>query len=296
MQSELIIVAIILLLLYIVSQNFLISENFTAENKINDFSYKGCFKEQSSNKAIATSLGTSSNIGDCINKAVTAGYNTVGFQSGDKCYAGTNPQYNKHGIQSNNKCKLSNLEKNTNLVYVKDSESIYPQSITIPSITQAQSQSVSISSTSSCPICPTCTKPVLSEGTEVINKMQLCPICPVQEQQVCPIQEQQVCPDVQVQTCPTCVECETCAECETCVECETCSKPNYTIYFVVIGILLLIVIILLILLAGGSNKKSSQLNQLDTPIDTANILNVNSGTNFDMTTSARPSSSIEMTA
>ena len=86
---------------------------------IDEYSYKGCFKD-GNDRAIKQMIG-SGNITQCIALAKQKGYETVGVQFGNQCWAGNSTDgtdYSKYGIQTNpTDCNPSSPGAWTNVVY-----------------------------------------------------------------------------------------------------------------------------------------------------------------------------------
>ena len=70
------------------------------DNQIDGYEYKGCYKDRS-NRALKTMIGTG-NINECIKLAKEKGYDTVGLQFKNQCWAGNQGKYDndydKYGI------------------------------------------------------------------------------------------------------------------------------------------------------------------------------------------------------
>lgn len=89
-------------------------------DSIDGYFYKGCFKDENT-RAIKNKIGTG-NINQCIALAKQKGYDTVGLQYGNQCWAGNQGKdgtdYDKYGVQTNvTNCNLSSPGAWTNLVY-----------------------------------------------------------------------------------------------------------------------------------------------------------------------------------
>jgi hypothetical protein len=92
-------------------------------NQIDGYEYKGCYKDKS-NRALKNMIGTG-NINECVKLAKEKGYDTVGLQFKNQCWAGDQGKngndYDKHGKQTNSsECNISNVGAWTNVVYQKN--------------------------------------------------------------------------------------------------------------------------------------------------------------------------------
>lgn len=61
---------------------------------------QGCFKDSKS-RSLANQIGSFQTIDECKSAALAAGYNVVGFQSGNECWADTNAAYDLYGQAMN---------------------------------------------------------------------------------------------------------------------------------------------------------------------------------------------------
>ena len=89
---------------------------------INNYTNYGCWKDNSKNHALQNNIANNVSISECISKAETLGYNTVGLQNKNECWAGNqnqnNNNYMMYGKQTNNSlCDVSNPGVLTNVVY-----------------------------------------------------------------------------------------------------------------------------------------------------------------------------------
>lgn len=103
-----------------------------SQNQINGYGYKGCFKD-TSNRALKNMIG-SGNINQCIQLAKQKGFDTVGIQFGNQCWAGNQGQdgndYKKFGTQTTtSSCNISNAGAYTNIVYQDMTRSKLPTSM-----------------------------------------------------------------------------------------------------------------------------------------------------------------------
>ena len=92
-------------------------------NQIDNYEYKGCYKDQSK-RALKNKIGHG-NINQCISLANKNNYDTVGIQNHNECWAGNNGvddnNYSKYGTQTNiNLCDVSKPGSWTNVVYAKN--------------------------------------------------------------------------------------------------------------------------------------------------------------------------------
>ena len=67
---------------------------------INGYERKGAFLDNSTNKLIPNLLGNINTLQECIQKAKSLGYNVVGYQDKNQCYAGINSPYDSLGFQT----------------------------------------------------------------------------------------------------------------------------------------------------------------------------------------------------
>ena len=89
---------------------------------INGYHYKGCYNDNSE-RAIKNYIGNG-NINDCVNLALSNGYDTVGIQYYGQCWAGNNGtdgnNYSQFGVQTNTaSCNVNSAGGWTNVVYKK---------------------------------------------------------------------------------------------------------------------------------------------------------------------------------
>jgi hypothetical protein len=88
---------------------------------INGYSRKGAFiddSSSSSSRAIPNSIGNYNTLPECITAAKNKGYDTVGYQYMNQCWAGKNSPYDKYGVQTNNRNTVSAYPGGaTNIVY-----------------------------------------------------------------------------------------------------------------------------------------------------------------------------------
>lgn len=231
-QNILILFFVVVIFLLARSQNM---EKFTPEDSILGYDYKGCYIEKSSTPSIPNKIGKVSNITECIKKASSLGHNVVGFQSGDICYSGIDPDYSKFGKQSNSKCNPGSLGSGTNVVYAKNTN-------------------ISATNKEECPKPTVEIKEVIKQEYITIPKVELKevikqeyimvkPECPVQEVQKCPEQKEcQVCPEQhECQICPEQQECPVCPENNS--E-EHASGENMMFYYAIIAFLIFAVVLL----------------------------------------------------
>ena len=89
---------------------------------INGYDRKGAFNDNS-NRTITNYLGTFNTLPECINNAQSQGYNTVGYQYMNQCFAGNNSNYDSFGFQNNNTSSVTAYPGAwTNIVYKTNSE------------------------------------------------------------------------------------------------------------------------------------------------------------------------------
>jgi len=89
---------------------------------INSYDRRGAFID-STNRTIPNYLGTFNTLPECINSAQGQGYNTVGYQFMNQCWAGNDSPYDTLGFQTNNLLNVSAYPGAlTNIVYKTSSE------------------------------------------------------------------------------------------------------------------------------------------------------------------------------
>lgn len=87
---------------------------------INGYERRGAFIDDSS-RTIPNLLGNFPTITECINMAQSKGYNTVGYQDGNYCFAGTDSPYDRNGFQTNSALNMTMYPGGwTNIVYKTD--------------------------------------------------------------------------------------------------------------------------------------------------------------------------------
>jgi hypothetical protein len=96
------------------------------QDQINGYEYKGCYKD-ASDRALKNKIGTG-DIDKCIQLAKDKGYDTVGLQNENQCWAGNNGtngnDYEKYGKQyDSSDCKIYRVGYLTNMVYQNVSRS-----------------------------------------------------------------------------------------------------------------------------------------------------------------------------
>lgn len=156
--ENILIIGVIIILLYVATQNGIIQstqsiENFTPETQIAGYEYKGCYIEKTATPLISHKIGKVKNISECAQKAKTLGHNTIGYQSGEMCYSGSNSNYAKSGKQDSKKCSVSSLASETNLVYVQLPET-KPEKCPV---VEEKKCPVLTCPSMMCPECPQCT-------------------------------------------------------------------------------------------------------------------------------------------
>lgn len=82
---------------------------------------QGCWNDNGSARAITNNIANGQNINSCVNLASQQGYNTVGLQYGNQCWACNNCDFKKYGNQppQASQCNINNPGGNTNMVYTK---------------------------------------------------------------------------------------------------------------------------------------------------------------------------------
>jgi hypothetical protein len=105
------------------------------DHQIDGYEYKGCYKDKS-DRALKNMIGNG-DIDKCIRLAKNKGYDTVGLQFNNQCWAGNNGQngneYDKYGKQTDSSdCKLSKVGAWTNIVYQNVSRSHQPTAKLLP--------------------------------------------------------------------------------------------------------------------------------------------------------------------
>lgn len=89
---------------------------------INNYERRGAFNDNSV-RTIPNYLGTFNTLPECINAAQAQGYNTVGYQDTNQCFAGNNSAYDSLGFQTNNTLSIAAYPGAwTNMVYKTSSE------------------------------------------------------------------------------------------------------------------------------------------------------------------------------
>jgi hypothetical protein len=104
----------------------------TPPSSISGYNYKGCYKD-STTRALKNQIG-SGNITDCVNLASSKGYDTVGIQYTNQCWAGNNGtdgnNYSEYGVQTNTAdCNINAAGAYTNMVYQKPTIPTPPSNI-----------------------------------------------------------------------------------------------------------------------------------------------------------------------
>lgn len=92
-----------------------------SQNQIDGYKYIGCYKDSKNDRALKNMIGRGS-LNQCINMGKLKGYDTIGLQYTDECWAGDNNQdgndYKKHGLQTNNEfCNINKPGSLTNIIY-----------------------------------------------------------------------------------------------------------------------------------------------------------------------------------
>jgi len=86
--------------------------------KIMGYDRKGAFIDSSSSRTIPNLVGNFNTLPECINAALSQGYNTVGYQNTNYCFGGNNSPYDTYGFQTDNTKSISAYPGNlTNIVY-----------------------------------------------------------------------------------------------------------------------------------------------------------------------------------
>ena len=86
--------------------------------KIMGYDRKGAFIDSSSSRTIPNLVGNFNTLPECINAAMSQGYNTIGYQNANYCFGGNNSPYDTYGFQTDNTKSISAYPSNlTNIVY-----------------------------------------------------------------------------------------------------------------------------------------------------------------------------------
>jgi hypothetical protein len=92
-------------------------------SKNGTWSYKGCYNDDTGNRAITNMISSDTTIYNCIQMAEDNNSNIIGVQYGKQCFINndTNNKYSSYGINPDNSyCNPLNPGAYTNIVYQKN--------------------------------------------------------------------------------------------------------------------------------------------------------------------------------